>query len=745
MADSVRYSTTDIHSLRKKAARYQSDWREEARGDYKFRDGEQWNDEDKASLEEQGRPCVTFNRIGPIINSVKGQEINNRQEIRYLPRNVSDTDPAVVEVLNASVKYVRDNCDAEDEESDAYEDAITCGMGWVETYVDYNQDPDGKIIEERVPPLEMRWDPSARKKNLSDRKWHLREKWMAKKDVEERWPDAKLDQIKPDSMGDEEEWNEHDATEAWKYKEDQLDRFMNDKEDKILIIHFSYKEREAYYRVGDPETGKVLEFPVERFERLQDRLDKLQVPYVKQYRWVYKQKFLAGLEVLESGKAPVDDWTINPITAHREEGKNLWYGIVRAMKDPQMWANKFFAQIMHIFNTNPKGGLIYEKGAVDDTYDLEQKWADSTGIIEVEDGALTSGRIKEREMKNYPASLDKMLQFAISSIRDVSGMNVEMLGMADREQSGILEQERKKAALTILAPLANALRHYRKQQGRVLLKFMSKYIPNGTLVRVLEKGQEQYVPFTKDPNTHKYDVIVDTAQNSPNLKMEVWGTMSQMLPQLIQAGVPVPPALLDFSPLPESVVNEWKEYIESNSQLPKEVQQQLQSLQQENQKLQKEVGKLSDKREQSMLSMQQRREEAALEMQLEKEKAMLAARNKEMELAMKKQMSQEDLRIEILKIQTHYDVEIRKLQEKSECERTSQQMTAALKKEELDMTHKEKMRDVESEFQEKEALPIMDGIKKTGEAIEALTKIMQQKIESDDAFRKKVMKEVSKI
>ena len=289
------------------------------------------------------------------------------------------------------------------------------------------------------------------------------------------------------------------------------------------------------------------------------------------------------------------------------------------MKDPQRWANKFFCQIMHIFNTNPKGGLIYEKTAIDDSFDIESKWSDSSGIVEVEDGALAAGRIKERTMSNYPASLDKMLNFAIASIRDVSGMNVEMLGMADREQSGVLEQERKKAALVILAPLANALRHYRKQQGRMLLKFMAKYIPSNTMVRYLEKGQEQYVPFTKDFDVHKYDVIVDTAPSSPNLKSEIWTSMSQMLPQLIQAGVPIPPDILDFSPLPEGISEIWKQYIIENN-VP-QLQQQLQQIQMENQFLKNENNIMRTKQQQQMAAMQNKQAIAQMQNQTELQKA----------------------------------------------------------------------------------------------------------------------------
>src|SRR3990172_633308 len=136
----------------KEARRYSASWRKEAREMFKFRAGHQWTDDELAYLEQQRRPPVTFNRAGTIIDAVVGNEIGNRQEIRYFPRTLGDS--AVNEVATNAVKWVRDQCNAEDEESDAFEDVLIGGMGWVETRIDYDNDLDGRIIMERVDPLE---------------------------------------------------------------------------------------------------------------------------------------------------------------------------------------------------------------------------------------------------------------------------------------------------------------------------------------------------------------------------------------------------------------------------------------------------------------------------------------------------------------------------------------------------------------------------------------------------------------
>jgi hypothetical protein len=52
---------------------------------------------------------------------------------------------------------------------------------------------------------------------------------------------------------------------------------------------------------------------------------------------------------------------------------------------------------------------------------------------------------QERESVPLPPGLDQLLMFAISSIRDVTGINLELLGQADREQAAFLRSSAAKA------------------------------------------------------------------------------------------------------------------------------------------------------------------------------------------------------------------------------------------------------------------------------------------------------------
>jgi hypothetical protein len=68
----------------------------------------------------------------------------------------------------SAAKWFRQQCDAEDEESDAFRDLVVCGMGWTETRLDYEDNPEGDPKVDRSDPLEMVWDSGAKKRNLVD-------------------------------------------------------------------------------------------------------------------------------------------------------------------------------------------------------------------------------------------------------------------------------------------------------------------------------------------------------------------------------------------------------------------------------------------------------------------------------------------------------------------------------------------------------------------------------------------------
>lgn len=547
-----------VKDCRAQAIAAHSEWRDECRENYDMVSGKQWATEDEAALAEQGRAATVFNRLGTIIDAVSGSEVNNRQEVRYIPREIGDV--AHNEVLTSAAQWVRDNCDAEDEESDAFVDVLITGIGFTETRMDYEEDEEGKCIIDRVDPLEVRWDPAARKRNLSDAKWIQRERGFTKEQIYSRWPDADIDLSGAAEYSEDDETSPHVTKEPDGY--DGSNKSGADRARKLYpVTQHQWYELECVYKVLDPQTQQITELPKEEFEPLQERATKLGMPVqaARINRRVYKQAFVCGETLLEIGPCPcAHDFTIQAITGRRDRNNGVWYGLVRPMKDPQRWANKFFSQLLHIINTNAKGGLMMEKGAAENPRKFERDWAKADSVVTLNPGAIAQGKIQPKPTPVIPPAISELMNFSISSIRDTSGVSLELLGMADREQAGYLEAQRTKAGLTILAGFFDGLRLYRKRQGRVLAYFIQEYLSDGRLIKVVGKDREQFIPLLKNPEGMKFDVIVDSAPTSRDMKEKTWAALMELLPLVQGMGIPIPPELIEYAPLPSGLIAAWK-------------------------------------------------------------------------------------------------------------------------------------------------------------------------------------------
>ena len=570
----------DFESLKRWAIdswKAQQEWREAAEEDFAFRDGHQWTDTEETDLEEAERMPIVFNRTAVIIGSVVGSEINNRTEVRFIPREIGDVKPN--EVLTAGGEWFRDQADAEDADSDAFEDMLVCGVGVTETLLDWEDDPEGKPEVEAIDPLECFWDAHARKKGLTDARYMGRVRSMPRTEAEERFADADPAYLNASWMPQHGDVKRTTNVPGDEYTDGE--REGDDIKDAVSVVQIQWREREKSVEYIDPQTGHRAEMAKAQWDQIIQRVP-LNIPSREFTKWVWRQAFLGGNDILEQNQPDPEGCTFNVMTGIWDRKDKRFYGLLRSMKDPQKFANKWLSQTLHIINSNAKGGILAEYGAVDDPHTLEESWAAADSVTWLNDGALTAGRLKEKPKAQMPAALMALTEFAISAIRDTSGVNLELLGLRDANQPGVLEYQRRQSAMTTLARFFDSLRFYRKRQGRTIFNFLRNHIaPTGRLVRLVKEDQVQYVPLALDEGTRKYDVIVDDAPSAPNEKEKAWSVIEAMMPMLQNADLSLDDwaDVLEYSPLPSSFADKVRDKAkQAREQGPDPMQQQMMAL-----------------------------------------------------------------------------------------------------------------------------------------------------------------------
>lgn len=564
----------------KTSKKHWQDWREEAKELFELIAGRQWSQIDLDKLDEQERPHVTFNLSGKYMDAITGLQINNRQDIRYFPRELGDAKPN--ELLTGAVSWCRDQCQMIDEETDAFYDATLTGMGWMEGFLDRDIDPRGVAAGRRVDPLEMLPDPAARQRNLVDARYVIRERLMDHDEYKELFGDY------ADDVGDDGIITEDRTPDV-------------DEETGLQVIPSPHDYGDSSGSVGEKQTkGKCpvqdyqfwtrekcvvieaqglprRELTTEEYAAEKPNIDMvlsqgIKIDVNEIMKKVYYRAYFSGGKMGPYGRSPYQKgFTYQPITGKRDRNKMTWYGLGRAMVDSQRWTNKFFSTILYSLMTNAKGGIMAEENAFKDARKAEEEWANPSSITWLKSGSLSGDkpRVMPKPEARYPTGLDRLMEFSMQSFPETTGLNAEILGLVNREQAGVVEQQRKQSAMAVIAWAFDAMRRYYRSMGQLMATYVIEYMPDGMLVKISGQGQAQFVPLLKSQLAVEFDTIVDEAPTSTNMKERVWAVVESLVPPLLKAGYAPPKEVLDYSPLPEDLIQAWKKSLEPTPEMQK--------------------------------------------------------------------------------------------------------------------------------------------------------------------------------
>jgi hypothetical protein len=540
-------------------------------------DGYQWDALDRMRLEQLKRPTITFNQIKPTVNAVSGIERLNRADIRFVSRPL-DSDPVQDEMGDlASEAYatVLDLCDGDSERSRAIKDMSITGMGWYEIRMDYEIDPDGRIMLERVPWKEMVWDTNAKKENIIDTKFRMRIRKMPLDEFRTRWPK------KAEILGsDAPDYPENDVskyelvTPYYSLANEKNNPLVSDEGGKALatsieVIQYQWAEPTAVYRYADPQAqGGIRELREADYNKLKIRLTMLGLPepseVIRQKRTVFKEVYVAkGIQLDEPEELP-GGFSLKCITGEWDDEKKVWYGMVRPLLDPQRTMNKSMSTALSMFLTNAKGGVMYETGAFADPEMAKNQWSRADAWIELNEGKAEA--VVQRQPINHQGAVDLFFNESKNAMTYVSGIPQEMLGVAIGDATAPVMSKRVQAALSVLGWYFDNVTRARRDEARTVLEYIREYWSQGQLIRVGGKANSKAIPLLKSALPISYDLMLDeSVRHNPNLKAQVWQDIQPMIPALIKFGLGrFLLQILEYSPLPAQLVQQLQQEAAQN-------------------------------------------------------------------------------------------------------------------------------------------------------------------------------------
>lgn len=509
----------------------ESENRECALEDLKFgRLGEQWPEQYRRQREQEGRPCLTINRIPSFARQIVNDARQNKPAIRVRPAD-SNADPKTAEIYNGLIRNIEQTSNADVAYDTALESAVYCGTGYFRIKTDYAHDDTFDLdlcIEPVENPFTVYGDPASTSFDASSWRFGF---------VTDLMP---LTEFRA-------KYGKGAKVSDWEGDGDERDSLWRD-EDKVRVAEY-WVRSEVDRPIVQLSDGMVLESALYEKNRALFDAQGLQVVGTRTVRsHKVTQHLLTGAEVLETTEWAGKFIPIVPVYGDlvNVEGKRYMRGLVREIRDSQQNFNYWRTSATELVALAPKAPFIGPEGA----FDGDGRWATanikSHPFLEYRGGVPP----QRQPFAGIPAGAVQEALNASDDMKAQLGIYDASLGARSNETSGraIMARQREGDVATFhyIDNLSRAIRY----AGRCLLDLIPAVYDKPRMVRVLgEDGEPRTVPVNQ-PDEYgrvyelgrgKYDLIVETGPTFTSRREET----QMFLTEVMRANPATAPLLMD--------------------------------------------------------------------------------------------------------------------------------------------------------------------------------------------------------
>lgn len=454
----------------------------------KFFAGLQWSDADMALLKSYKRPALTINKIISTVSNVMGEQIFNRTDVTFRPRN----DGATAEVADALTKVfmqISDNNQLNWVRSDVFADGVVGSRGFFDVRLDFSDSLRGEIRVQQLNPKNVLIDSDA--DEYDPDKWSdvLVTKWMSADQIELLYSKKDADILR--GRG-----NEYYSPYGFDSIDDKRDRFGStrypqsyidsnvpaDADRNIRVIERQWRKLDKVKHFVDLETGDMRQINHDWDEnRISEHLAKnpnltVTEKLVHRIRWTV----VADNIVLHDDWSPYKHFTVVPYFPHFRRGHTV--GLVENLLGPQELLNKVSSQELHVVNTTANSGWMVKRNALINmsTAELENRGAQTGLVVEVDE----IDNVKKITPNPTPSGLDRVSYKAEEHIKSISGVSDYMQGFAREDVAAKSVQTNKMSGQANLAKIMDNMNRTDYILARNILDLIQEFYTEQRLIYI---------------------------------------------------------------------------------------------------------------------------------------------------------------------------------------------------------------------------------------------------------------------
>ena len=565
--------------------------------DVKFaRLGEQWPDVIKKQREQDGRPCLTINKLPAFIRQVVNDARKNKPAIKVRPVD-SGADIETAEVIGGLIRNIEYQSNADLAYDTALDCAVSGGFGFFRIDLEY-ADEDTFTKELRINPIPnpLTVYPWSRTTRMDSEDWKccFVTELITEDEHKVRFPGKQISNFATDDR------DEYDS--LWF-------------EEKLIRIAEYWRMEEVPVTLLQLSNGSVLESA--QYMEQQELFTAMNITVVDRRQSKKRritQRLMNGYEFLEDET----EWAgryIPIIPLYGEEvnieGERIFLSLIRPAKDPQMMFNFWRSASTELVALAPKSPWIGPKGAFKTDAD---KWetanTDNHAYIEY-DGNIPPER---QPFSGPPAGALQEALNASDDIKSITGIYDAALGARSNETSGRAIMARQKESDTGTYHFIDNEARAIGFGGRVLVDLIPKVYSAPQVVRTLGLDGTNESVKVNEPHTDqegmvrmyslttgKYDVTCEAGPSYNTQRQEAAEQMTEFVRAFPQAAPLIGDLLAKNMDWPgaDEIADRLKLMLppqikDKENPVPPQIQQQMQQMQQALQQLMQENTKLKE-------------------------------------------------------------------------------------------------------------------------------------------------------